>query len=201
MLGLHSPLQYLFIFFKCDFFVFTFYLLYLKRTTARSSSRNLNPTSDLVHVTLNIRSKCITPTPVLCQQKVVACLCGRFHTEWTFSMVFDVTCLQVITELDGLAPPPLVTLLCLCICRLIMTILWVSISVSSWSTLAIRGCAPMTCLGWPFTTLVNRLACCGGQGDHLDEGHGVMTWRGKSSGWREERTIYPPLLSNKNSGF
>lgn len=50
----------------------------------------------------------------------------------------------------------------------------------------------MTCLGWPFTTSVNRLACCGGQGDHIDEGHDVLTRRGKSSGRREERTIYPP---------
>lgn len=34
-----------------------------------------------------------------------------------------------------------------------MTILWVSISVSSWRTWTIHGCAPMTRSGWPFTTL------------------------------------------------
>lgn len=92
--------------------------------------------------------------------------------------------------------PSPVTVLCVCIFRLIMTTLWVSISVSSWSRLAIYGCAPMTCLGWPFTTLVNCLVCYGGQGDHIGKGHDVMTWRGKSSGWTEERTIDPPLLSN-----
>lgn len=86
-----------------------------------------------------------------------------------------------------------VTVLYLCICRQIMTILWVSISVSSWSILARRGCAPMTCLGWPFTTLAKAPVLLWWAGtSHYWRAPCDDKRRGKTSGWREERTIYPP---------
>lgn len=60
----------------------------------------------------------------------------------------------------------------------------------------------MTCLGWPFTTLAKALACCGGQGGHITEGHHVMTnGEGRVQEGEKREQFTPPLLSNKNSGF
>lgn len=85
---------------------------------------------------------------------------------------------------------------CLCVCRQMMTPSWVSIRVSSWRTLTMHGCAPMTCSGWPFTTLAKPPPHSGGQGRSWWRALCDEVWREGREELRMERreNAHPSLL-------
>lgn len=131
---------------------------------------------------------------------------------WSLRFVMLVNCSTIILTSDCCFIQYLMLFalnpfyLFVCVCRQMTTPSWVSIRVSSWRTLMMHGCAPMTCSGWPFTTLANPLPTLVGRGGH-SEGHRVRKYGGRggrSWGWREHSTLPPafsftPVLRNKQT--